>query len=193
MQLTSTNTTIVESKAAALADRLLGGVGTRLAHSARVALEADRVSELLDAPWRSAIVDAAWLHDIGYSAEVASTGFHPLDGASWLSEHAWPIEVCQRVAWHTAASAEGALRGLDETLAAEFDPPPALAAAALAWADLTSSATGERSTVADRLADILRRYPADSVVHRAITEATPTLLDSVRDIEARLTSLSEAS
>ena len=75
MQLTSTNTTIVESKAAAPADRLLGGVGTRLAHSARVALEADRVAELLDPPWRSAIVDAAWLHDIGYSAEVASTGF----------------------------------------------------------------------------------------------------------------------
>jgi len=103
-----------------------------------------------------------------------------------LSEHAWPIEVCQRVAWHTAASAEGALRGLDETLAAEFDPPPALAAAALAWADLTSSATGERSTVADRLADILRRYPADSVVHRAMVEASPALWRATREVERRL-------
>jgi hypothetical protein len=193
MPLTSTNTTAVESKAAALADRLLGGIGTRLAHSARVALEAGRVSELLDAPWRSAIVDAAWLHDIGYSEEVASTGFHPLDGARWLRDRSWAIEVCQLVAWHTAASVEGALRGLDETLAAEFDPPPALAAAALAWTDLTSSPTGEPSTVADRLADILRRYPADSVVHRAIVEATPILLESAQDIEVRLASLTESA
>jgi hypothetical protein len=193
MPLTSTNTTAVESKAAALANRLLGEIGTRLAHSARVALEADSVSELLDAPWRSAIVDAAWLHDIGYSDEVASTGFHPLDGARWLKDHGWPIEVCQLVAWHTAASVEGALRGLEETLAAEFDPPPALATAALAWADLTSSTTGERSTVADRLADILRRYPSDSVVHRAIVEATPMLLESAQDIEAHLALLNGAT
>jgi putative nucleotidyltransferase with HDIG domain len=122
------------SNAAVLATRLLQGIGTRLAHSAAVAEKAERVSGLLAAPWRAAIVDAGWLHDIGYSDQVASTGFHSLDGARWLRDHDWPIEVCRLVAWHTAAAVEAALRGLDQTLAAEFDPPPALAAAALAWA-----------------------------------------------------------
>jgi hypothetical protein len=75
---------------------------------------------------------------------------------------------------------------LDRALAAEFDPPPTLARAALAWADVTSSPTGQPSNVADRLAEILRRYPADSIVHRAITEASPMLPDSAREIESRL-------
>jgi HD superfamily phosphodiesterase len=29
---------------------------------------------------------AAWLHDIGYSPELAGTGFHPLDGARYLGD-----------------------------------------------------------------------------------------------------------
>jgi hypothetical protein len=180
------------SHAAIVADRLLRGVGTRFAHSARVAGQAARVARLLDPPWRSAVVDAAWLHDIGYSDRVASTGFHPLDGARWLRDRGWQSEVCRLVAWHTAASTEGVLRGLHGALAAEFDSPPTLAGAALAWADVTSSPTGEPSKVADRLADILRRYPADSIAHRAITEASPMLRESAHEIESRLAHHSEA-
>jgi hypothetical protein len=59
--------------------------------------------------------------------------------------------------------------------------------------DLTTSANGEQSSVADRLADILHRYPADSIVHRAIAEATPMLLESACDIEGRLAPLTEAA
>jgi HD superfamily phosphodiesterase len=29
---------------------------------------------------------AAWLHDIGYSPEIAVSGFHPLDGARYLRD-----------------------------------------------------------------------------------------------------------
>jgi hypothetical protein len=85
-----------------------------------------------------------------------------------------------------AAWVEGALRGLDEELAAEFERPPELATNALTWADLTSSPRGERWSVARRIGDILRRYPADSVEHRAIADAAPTLLHAARDIQSRL-------
>jgi hypothetical protein len=125
-------------------------------------------------------------HDVGYNRRITRTGFHPLDGARWLRDRDWPIETCRLVAWHTAASAEGTLRGLYQDLATEFDPPPALVAAALAWADLTSSPYGKPWSVARRLADILRRYPPDSVVHRAITESLPALWSAVREIESRL-------
>jgi putative nucleotidyltransferase with HDIG domain len=113
IDLDATNTNIDESDAADLARRLLRDVGTRLAHSASVAHQAGRVAHLLDEPWRSAITQAAWLHDIGYSEQVARTGFHPLDGARWLRERGWPAEICRLVAWHTAASVEGNIRGLD--------------------------------------------------------------------------------
>src|SRR5438067_13894674 len=89
----------------------------------------ERVRDLLDGEWRSAIVDAAWLHDIGYSPRVQPTGFHALDAARWLRARGWPTATCRLVAWHTEAEVEGAVRGLGEDLAAEFEPPPALAAA----------------------------------------------------------------
>jgi hypothetical protein len=172
--------------AALLADRLLSGVGTRLAHSAKVALQAERVRSLLESEWRSVIVDAAWLHDIGYSPRVKRTGFHTLDAARWLRDHGWATTICRLVAWHSEAEVEGALRGLSDDLAAEFEPAPTLAAAALTWADLTSSPAGELCTVADRVADILRRYPPDSIVHRAIADATPRLREAAEEIGALL-------
>jgi hypothetical protein len=186
-------TSIDSSRAALLAGRLLRGVGTRRAHSARAAHQASRVDGLVEPQWRSAVVDAAWLHDIGYSKHVATTGFHPLDGAEWLREHGWSDEICRLVAWHTGASFEAELLGLYQTLAREFYPPPTIAAAALAWADLTSSRTGQPSTVEERLADILRRYPSDSVVHRAISVASPMLRESAREIESRLARLAVAA
>jgi hypothetical protein len=180
LELTATNIPIAESEAALLADRLLRGVGARLAHSATVAQQVDRVCGFLEPPWKSAIVDAAWLHDVGYNGRIARTGFHPLDAARWLRDRDWPIETCRLVAWHTAAGVEGALRGLDHELALEFDPPPTLAA------DLTSSPRGEPCTVGQRLADILQRYPPESLVHRAIAEASPMLWEAARRIDSRL-------
>jgi hypothetical protein len=186
-------TNIEKPNAACLADRLLQDVGTRSAHSARVAHQVDRVGHLLDGQWRDAIAEAAWLHDVGYSQRVASTGFHSLDAARWLRDRDWPDETCRMVAWHTAASAEGTLRGLDEHLAAEFDPPPPLAAAALTWADLTSSPGGERWSAARRIPDILWRHPRGSIVHRAIVAALPDLWDAARRIESQLVLATEAA
>ena len=66
--------------AAEVAERPLRDVGTRLAHSASVAYQVDRVRHLLDGVWEAVISDAAWLHDVGYNPAIARTGFHPLDG-----------------------------------------------------------------------------------------------------------------
>jgi hypothetical protein len=51
--------------ATALATRLLQGFGTRLSHSATVAVQVDRVAHLVEQGWRTAVKDAAWLHDVG--------------------------------------------------------------------------------------------------------------------------------
>lgn len=174
------------SDTAELADRLLIDAGTRLAHSAAVATQAARAAGLLEEPWRSALTPAAWLHDIGYSEQVARTGFHPLDGARWLRDRGWPAEVCQLVAWHTEAGIEAGIRGLDRDLAAEFDQPPLAAAAALSWADMTSSPTGELCTVDQRIDDILERYALGSPAHAATASARPALSAAVAEVEALL-------
>src|SRR5450631_1745982 len=56
------------------ATQLLGDVGTRLPHTRRVAEQASMVSNLLDDRWIRVIVDAAWLHDIGHSPALSTTG-----------------------------------------------------------------------------------------------------------------------
>lgn len=147
--------------------------------AARVAL----VVQLVESEWRSALNDAAWLHDVGYSTAVASTTFHALDGARWLRDHGWPPETSQLVAWHTEPLEEARRHGLDAELTAEFDRPARRAAAALAWADLTTSPTGERWDSERRLADILRRYPPGSTVHEATRASLPALRHAVRTIE----------
>jgi hypothetical protein len=172
-----------KSDARALAIRLLYGLGTRLSHSAAVAAQVDRVVALVEPSWRSRLEDAAWLHDIGYGSAVVVTEFHPLDGARWLREHDWPSETCRLVAWHTEPLAEARRRNLDAELLAEFDRPDRLAAAALTWADLTSSPRGERWDPEQRLADILMRYPSGSPVHEATRASLPVLRRRVRTIE----------
>lgn len=145
-------------KAQDLAEQLLAGVGTRFAHSAAVAAQAHRAAPLLAQPWRAALIDAAWLHDIGYAPQLAHARFHPLDGARWLRASGWDEHVCRLVAGHSRALTEARLRGLDQELIAEFEPVPELPAAALTWADLTSSPAGDRCSFEVRLADILDRY-----------------------------------
>lgn len=171
------------SAAEALATRFLHALQGRLAHSAAVAAQIEHVAGLVDSEWRSPVRDAAWLHDVGYHPDLALTGFHPLDGARWLRNDHWPDETCQLVAWHTQSLEEARLYGLATELVAEFEPPPPLAASALAWADLTTSPTGERWDPEQRFADILRRYPPGSIVHHATRASLPALREAVRTIE----------
>ena len=173
-------------EASVVATGLLRGVDTRLAHSSAVARQARLVVAVLDAPWAAALLNAAWLHDVGYAPSLALTGFHPLDGARWLRSEGWAAEVCSLVAWHTRAGTEAGLRNLASAQAAEFPAPPALAQAALAWSDLTSSPSGECCEATDRLAEILSRYPPGSVVHRATSANLPSLLADVALIEAAI-------
>jgi len=176
------------SDAAAVAARLLRGLGARLNHSAAVAARIDVVVDLVEPAWRSPLSDAAWLHDVGYSETVAFTGFHPLDGARWLRDHGWPPETCRLVAWHTEPLEEARRCCLDTALFEEFGRPAPLAAAALAWADLTTSPHGEPWSAERRLADILCRYPPGSMVHEATRASLPELRGAVRTIENLLAS-----
>jgi hypothetical protein len=175
--------------AKALATTLLAEVGTRLAHSATVARQAERVSGHLYSPWAGVLVDAAWLHDIGYSPSLVVCGFHPLDGARWLREHGWRTEVCRLVANHTRAVTEGQLRGLGDELTYEFPAVPELPSAVLAWSDLTSLPTGDCCAPSTRIPDILMRYP-DGPVYEATLTNGPALHADVCLIEALLESVS---
>lgn len=70
-----------------------------------VVQQAERARHLFDGQLGNDLLAAAWLQDIGYAREVATTGFHPLDGAVYLHGAEWPARVVSLVAHHSCAAA----------------------------------------------------------------------------------------
>src|SRR5689334_18880587 len=88
----------------------------RWAHSQGVAGRADVLAPIVGAD-ADLLRAAAWLHDVGYSPALVTTGFHPLDGARYLRdvEHVEP-RICALVANHSCALVEADERGLADVL-----------------------------------------------------------------------------
>ncbi|MDT3400351.1 HD domain-containing protein [Streptomyces sp. B1866] len=134
------------------------------------------------------LVAAAVLHDVGYAPRLAATGFHPLDGARFLRDvHGADDRLVRLVANHSFALLEAEERGLREVLEAEF---PLLEdqrlVDALVWCDMTTTPDGEATTAEARVAEIVGRYGADSVVGRFIRRASPEIFAAVERVEAAL-------
>ena len=172
-----------------LAEELLANaLPQRWAHTQGVAHQARFLAPVLG-PLASTVEQAAWLHDIGYSPALVKTGFHPLDGARFLRDHTdigSPVAVL--VAHHSGASVEAANRGLLEELSSEFpdDAFDDFALAGLTYSDMVVGPGGEPMSVDERLAEILRRYPPDDVVHRSIEQSSEAIRGQCARVAARL-------
>jgi len=155
----------------------------RWAHVQSVGRKAESIAHLYGAEG-SLLVCAAWLHDIGYSSQVAATGFHPLDGARYLRDEVradW--RVCSLVAYHSSSLVEARRRGLAEELTAEFTPVQASLSDALTFCDITTTPTGEDTSVESRVAEVIHRYGSDHVVSRSVSESRPYYVAASRAVE----------
>jgi hypothetical protein len=147
---------------------LLGDNPDRLAHTQGVVNCASSLGETLlsDAEDRTALVAAAWLHDIGYAPPLVKTGAHHLDGARDLSDRGEERLACL-VAHHGSGEAEARLRGFASEVA-EFPREFGLVADILTYCDLTSGPDGSHVDVAERLSEVRARYGDDHVVVRGL-------------------------
>ncbi len=160
-------------------------VAQRWVHVQAVGARAAELAAAVDPADRDLLIGAALLHDIGYAPELVMTGFHPLDGASHLERAGFPRRLVALVAHHSGARFEAAERGLLRELEAwPLEDSPVMDA--LVAADLTTGPRGQRFSFDERLDEILARYPAGSVVHRAMSRARPVLAVHVERVDARL-------
>ncbi|HUK71484.1 MAG TPA: HD domain-containing protein [Streptosporangiaceae bacterium] len=166
-------------------DLLAEALPRRWAHVKGVARRAERVAAGLSQPG-SALIAAAWLHDIGYADAAKNTGFHPLDGGRYLRRFGLDEQIVRLVAHHSFALLEAAERGLDGELAAEFPPGDPILTDALCFADMTTSPDGEPVDPDDRLTEIQARYGPGDVVTRFIDRARPDILAAVTRTRERL-------
>ena len=129
---------------------------------------------------------AAWLHDIGYAPDLATTGLHSLDGARYLRDaRRADAMLCRLVAHHSCAIIEAGERGLADVLSYEFEPAPYMLASVLTYCDMTTSPDGELVPAEQRLAEIQDRYGPGHLVSRSIQRATPMILGAVKQVHNR--------
>lgn len=158
-------------------------LGRRWAHVQAVAQSAESIAFPLGlAP--NELIAAAWLHDIGYAPNLATTGFHPLDGARFVRDQGH-TKLANLVAHHTGARNEAKLRGLAE-FEDEFPYEDSLMQRALTYCDLTTGPGGDHVDVRGRVDEIVRRYGENHVVSQAILIGRPEFLTIEAEIEAVL-------
>ncbi|MEU3119442.1 HD domain-containing protein [Streptomyces albidoflavus] len=164
----------------------------RWAHSLGVARRAQSLSPVLsdDAELLEA---AAVLHDIGYSPSIATTGFHPLDGARFLRDQEGADErVTRLVAHHSCALLEAEERGLRQELETEFALERPELVDALIVSDMTTTPDGEATTSTARVTEIVQRYGPDTVVGRFIQRAAPEIHAAVARVDQRMAAAGSA-
>jgi len=144
-----------------------------LPHLAVVAIRAADLARSRGLTDRDAIVlyVAGLAHDIGKVPALATTGFHPLDGAR-LAESRGAHEVAVLVAQQTGARYEARMHGIE----LPFPWEPSELHDALMLADLTTGPDGQVTTLRARRADIETRYEPDSVEARSLHELWPEVL-----------------
>lgn len=177
--------TVAVAAAENLATTLLAPTQDRLRHTEGVASRAEFLTAVVEVGQAHTLVAAAWLHDIGYAEELRKTGFHPLDGASFLERSGWPPEIYNLVAHHSGARFLASAAGLDSQIGRYIFTADRLSDA-LTVADQITGPHGELVTIEQRLADQLRRHGADSSYARAYSRRSPYIRSCALRIVALL-------
>ncbi|MGI5503158.1 HD domain-containing protein [Lentzea sp. CA-135723] len=164
---------------------LSGRLPRRWSHVQGVANRAAISSPILTVDELTLLQDAAVLHDIGYATDLATSGFHPLDGARYLRKIGVSRRLCALVAHHSCAYREAELRGLSAELA-EWEDERSIVRDLLWWADMTTTPDGEPTSVHDRIEEIQKRYGPEDLVTFFIRQAKPELVGAVERAEERL-------
>ncbi|MEW9521251.1 HD domain-containing protein [Streptomyces tubercidicus] len=173
-------------QAFALSESMLAApLPRRWAHSLGVAKRAAALRPILGRD-ADVLEAAAVLHDVGYSPSIATTGFHPLDGARFLREQESVDErVVRLVAHHSCALLEAEERGLRDELA-QFEMERPELVDALIFCDMTTTPDGGHTVPADRLNEIVARYGPDTIVGRFIQRAAPEIHAAASRVEQRM-------
>src|SRR5712691_9011332 len=135
---------------------LISALGNRWLHTKGVVERARHVGKAFNEADRSLLIEAAYLHDIGYAPSLNKTNFHPLDGATYLRSQG-QTRLASLVAYHSAAQFEARLRGLASELS-KFQPEHSAIADALTYCDMITGPTGLEVPFEERIAAIFQRY-----------------------------------
>lgn len=167
------------------AAQFLDGLGNRWLHTRAVAAKAGRLAARLDMePFdRHRIVNAAWLHDVGYAFPDLHP-WHPIAGAMFLQRMEYD-SIIPLVAWHSTAEQEAKLLGYAEELASIYREDSVMQDV-IDLADMTTGPAGQSFTVTQRHEEVGRRHWPASTQYKAMSLALPRLLNIEKDLAPHL-------
>jgi hypothetical protein len=119
---------------------------------------------------------------------LRQTGFHPLDGATYLRQEGRPDGVCALVAHHSGSRFVARIHGLDGSLH-EFEFAEDEPSDVLTSADNTADLDGSLVKLSVRLRDKLHRHGPDSPAARANPERDDYIRAAARRVIGRLTEI----
>lgn len=147
---------------------LLRNQDNRLKHTLTVVKNCESIAEYLklDKDKKDLLLISAYLHDIGYSEDIAKTGFHPYDGYQYLKDNFWSHNICQLVLRHSEASSLPHPEGisLKDVYSGSLKEDLYLLYKILTVADMTSEFDGKVTTVESRYLGIMNRYGIESPI-----------------------------
>lgn len=146
--------------------RLAESLPRRWSHVVAVARKARLIGRELGGDG-SLLEATAWVHDLGYAPDLTVAGFHPLDGARYLSSLGAPRRVVGLVAFHSSAWSEALEFGVADDLV-EFRDERTLTRDLLWYCDMTTGPDGTDLEFEDRMAEVRERYGPDHYVTRAL-------------------------
>ena len=133
------------------------------------------------------LIAAAAYHDIGYARSLATTGFHPVDGAEIGRKDGFDGEIVDAVLHHSGARglASRSRPGLMHMYGPDCRMTETALSRALTFCDNRSGPRGESLSLAARIADIQVRHAGNA----AILDTTEAYLPVFEAIDAEFAPL----
>lgn len=157
----------------------------RLAHIQQVIRTAQAIEARRSFAGR--LIAAATYHDIGYAPSLATTGFHPVDGAETARKDGFDGEIVDAVLHHSGARglASRSRPDLMHMYGPDCRMTETALSRALTFCDNRSGPRGESLSLAARIADIRVRHAGNA----AILDTTEAYLPVFEAIDAEFAPL----
>jgi hypothetical protein len=113
--------------------------------------------------WKPLLIQACYLHDIGYSPKLNQYNYHQLDGAVFAAKQGYPKYIISTILFHSCAY-KGVIYSrpdLNQLYSKHFallDDQDRMFIDLVSYCDLHTSATGQNTTLAQRVRNVADRY-----------------------------------
>ncbi|MCH5583705.1 HD domain-containing protein [Shimazuella sp. AN120528] len=128
--------------------------------------------------WKALLIQACYLHDIGYSPKLDLYHYHQLDGAIFAAKQGYPKYIVATILFHSCAY-EGVIysrpdiRKVYEHHLSLLDDKDQMFIDLVSYCDLHTSADGEDTNLAQRVKNVIERYGDTHEVSKIMLSNVP--------------------